>query len=157
MSNPYIFNNYQQYSPQMNNAQMNASPTFANLQYLGGLANSTTSSSLSSSSSATSSLTSNYSLHNSRLRYYLSKSFDAEDDMEFCPDIPESFTASHSKKFNPYTASVFAPTAYHGEVPSLPNNQSSDSPRATTSRIRKPVEIVNPHTKVRITSPATHK
>lgn len=157
MSNPYMFNSYQQYSPQMNNAQMNTSPTFANLQYHGGSAHSTTSSSLSSSSSAASSVTSNYSLHNSRLRYYLSKSFDAEDDMEFCPDIPESFNSNHIKKFNPYTASVFAPSAHPGEAPALPTASSAESPRTNTPRTRKPVEIVNPHTKVRIGSPATHK
>ncbi|PSK41546.1 hypothetical protein C7M61_001231 [Candidozyma pseudohaemuli] len=151
MSNPYMFN-YQQYSPQMSNSQMNTSPTFANLLYHGGLGNSTTSSLSSSSSSL---VTSNYSLHNSRLRYYLSKSFDAEDDMEFCPDIPESFNSNHIKKFNPYTASVFAPTAHVGEAPALPG--ALESPRTNTPRIRKPVEIVNPHTKVRIGSPASHK
>lgn len=151
MSNPSMFN-YQQYSPQMNNSQMNTSPTFANLQYHGGSGNFTTSSLSSLSSSL---VTSNYSLHNSRLRYYLSKSFDAEDDMEFCPDIPESFNSNHNKKFNPYTASVFAPTAFVGEPPALPG--SLDSPKSNTPRLRKPVEIVNPHTKVRIGSPALHK
>lgn len=156
MSNPYIFNNYQQYSPQLLETQMNnISPTFHNLQYLSGSVGSATGS-LSSTSSASSS-SSNYSLHNPRMRYYLSKSFDLEDDLEFCPEIPENLPFSSSptfKKFNPYTASVFSPTLQPVDL-ALPNVPSS--PRVSTPRIKKPIEIVNPHTKVRVGSPAIQK
>lgn len=123
MSNPYI-NSYQQYSPTQGENPLNTSPTFHNLSYV-----SRGSGGALSSASSTSSQTSNYSLHNPRLRYYLSKSFDAEDDLEFCPDIPESTT--NVKKFNPYTALVFSPTT----EPQLP--------RVSTPRIKKPIEIVN--------------
>ena len=47
-----------------------------------------------------------YSFDNPRFRYYLLKLFDIEDDMEFCPDIPEMLAP---KKFNPYTAATFLP------------------------------------------------
>lgn len=160
MSNTYIYNTYQQYSPLLGNSGLSTSPTFQNMHYLGG-SNSSASSSLSSSSNS-SSLSSNYSLHNSRLRYYLSKSFDAEDDMEFCPDIPETLAFSGNspqfKKFNPYTATVFSPTSHSNiDGPSSPANAVSQSPRFQPNRIRKPIEIVNPQTKVRITSPAAGK
>lgn len=155
MSNPYMYNSYQQYSPSMGEGQMsNTLPTFHNLQYLSD--GNTAGSSVSSSTS--SSVSSNYSLHNPRMRYYLSKSFDAEDDLEFCPDIPESLTLNSSptfKKFNPYTALVFSPTANHGELPLSPNVPSS--PRVLTPRIKKPIDIINPHTKVRVGSPAVQK
>lgn len=156
MTNPYILNPYQHYSPQMLEAQMsNMSPTFHDLQYLSGSLGSTTGS-LSSTSSASSSASSNYSLHNPRMRYYLSKSFDLEDDLEFCPEIPENFTLGSSptfKKFNPYTASVFSPTLQPVDL-ALP---VPSSPRVSTLRIKKPIEIVNPHTKMRVGSPAIQK
>lgn len=177
MSNPYIYNNYQQssYSPPLQNGSLNnTSPTF---NYVGAnngsLDSSSTTSSLGSSLSSTtssmsSSAPSNYSFHTPRLRYYLSKSFDIEDDLEFCPDIPENlpaglYHANYSppqKKFNPYTASVFSPTATHGGMaindhPSSPS--TPNSPRVHTPRIKKPLEIVNPQTKLRVGSPATHK
>lgn len=149
MSNPYMYN-YQQYSPSMAEGQMNTMsstlPTFHSMQYGSGS---------SVSSSSTSSVSSSYSLHNPRMRYYLSKSFDAEDDLEFCPDIPESVPLNSSptfKKFNPYTASVFSPTAHHGE-----SSNVSLSPRVLTPRVKKPLDIVNPHTRVRVASPAMPK
>lgn len=156
-----MYNTYQQYSPQMANSGLTTSPTFQNMHYVGGSANSATSSSVSSSSNS-SSFASNYSLHNSRLRYYMSKSFDAEDDMEFCPDIPETLPFSSQspqfKKFNPYTATVFSPTTHvSSDAPSSPANGSNHSPRFQPNRLRKPIEIVNPHTKVRIASPAAGK
>lgn len=181
MSNPYIYNNYQQssYSPPLQNGSLsNTSPTF---NYVGAnngsLDTSSTTSSLGSSLSSTtssmsSSAPSNYSFHTPRLRYYLSKSFDIEDDMEFCPDIPDNLPAglfqSHNsppqKKFNPYTASVFSPTATHGGInindhPPSPNSAivAPSSPRVHTPRIKKPLEIINPQTKLRVGSPAIHK
>lgn len=158
MSNPYLYNSYQPYSPQMMEGQMNISPTFHNLQYLSGSVGSTTGSLSSTSSSASS--TSNYSLHNPRMRYYLSKSFDLEDDLEFCPDIPENLPFNSSptfKKFNPYTASVFSPTVQPAElsIPAIPSVPSL--PRVSTPRTKKVIEIVNPHTKVRVGSPAIQK
>ncbi|SGZ48384.1 CIC11C00000004122 [Sungouiella intermedia] len=154
MSNPYSYNSYQQYSPSMGDGQLsNTLPSFHHLQYLGGASGSS-----GSSTSSTSSSLSNYSLHNPRMRYYLSKSFDAEDDLEFCPDIPESVPLNSSptfKKFNPYTASVFSPTATQGDQPM----SNPSSPRVLTPRIKKPIDIVNPHTKARIgtSSPAVSK
>lgn len=155
MSNPYMYNNYQQYSPSMANGAMNnTSPTFHHLQYLTGT--NSGSGSLSSASSTASSVSSNYSLHNPRMRYYLSKSFDLEDDLEFCPDIPETNSGSPTiKKFNPYTATVFSPTSHHAEVPMSPDPAMPQSPRVHTPRIKKPIEIVNPNSRVRIGSPAT--
>lgn len=147
-----MYNNYQHYSPPLAEGQIAASPTFPGVMYLNGTPNGagSTGSSVSSSSSSTGT---NYSLHNPRLRYYLSKSFDAEDDLEFCPDIPEqnSNNSPTIKKFNPYTASVFSPTA-------LPDLQVSNSqtPRVRTP-LKKPIEIVNPHTKMRVGSPAVTK
>lgn len=102
----------QQYSPIGQNSTLSGSPTF------------TPASSAASSAS-------NYSLHNPRVRYYLSKSFDIEDDLEFCPDIPEN-SAQQVKKFNPYTATSFSPS------------QEAPSPRVHTPRIKKALEIVNP-------------
>jgi len=118
---------YQQYSPIISNANLNNSPTF-------------TPPSSSSSSSSTSSTSSNYSHQNPRVRYYLSKSFDLEDDLQFCPDIPDSSLLNQPKKFNPYTATTFSPS------------QETVSPRVHTPRTKKPLEIVNP--KLR-SSPAT--
>lgn len=156
MSNPYMYNSYQQYSPSMADGLMNnVLPTFHNLQYSGG--GNTAGSSVSTTSSTSSSVSSNYSLHNPRMRYYLSKLFDAEDDLEFCPDIPEGIALNSSptfKKFNPYTASVFSPTANHGEQPLSP---VASSPRVLTPRVKKPIDIINPHTKVRVGSPAVQK
>lgn len=152
MSNPYMYNTYQQYSPSMAEEQIsNNSPTFHSLQYVGGGGNT-----LSLASSTLLSVLSNYSLHNPRMRYYLSKSFDVEDDLEFCPEIPDTLNASPTfKKFNPYTASVFSPTATHGEAPMSPVNAPL-LPRVLTPRIKKPIEIVNPH-KGRMASPSVAK
>lgn len=147
MANNYMYNNYQQYSPPLGEGQMNTSPIFHNMPFSGN-------GGLSSASSTTSSVNSNYSLHNPRLRYYLSKLFDAEDDLEFCPEIPEfSNTSPTIKKFNPYTASVFSPTAHAGEAPVA----APLSPRTNTPRLKKPIEIVNPHTKMRVGSPSVHR
>lgn len=89
------------------------------------------------------------------MRYYLSKSFDLEDDLEFCPDIPELNSSPQVKKFNPYTASVFSPTTHHAEAPQSPVD-GPPSPRVHTPRIKKPIEIVNPN-RGRIGSPAIGK
>lgn len=151
MPNPYVYNSYQQYSPPLAEGQISASPTFPGVAYLNGNANSA-GSTVSSISSASSGVGPNYSLHNPRLRYYLSKSFDAEDDLEFCPDIPEYSAGSPTiKKFNPYTASVFSPTAIAELLSS-----NSQTPRVRTP-LKKPIEIVNPHTKMRVGSPAVTK
>lgn len=141
MANPYMYNSY--YSPSLPNSQLNTSPTFGGSQYK------TLSSSLSSSSSSSSNYS--YALHNPRLRYYLSKSFDAEDDLEFCPDIPDYVSSPSLKRFNPYTALVFSPTAVseHGGAASGPRGAQG----ALTPRVRKPIEIVNPHTKSRSSTP----
>lgn len=147
MQNPYVYNNYQQYSPPLGESQISTSPTFP-ASYLNGSNNS--GSSVSSASSTSPNVGSNYLLQNHRLRYYLSKSFDAEDDLEFCPNIPEhsSNGSPMIKKFNPYTASFFSPTATSEHQP-----MNSLTPRARTP-IRKPLEIVNQHSKMRVGSPA---
>ncbi|KAK6461246.1 hypothetical protein DFJ63DRAFT_315046 [Scheffersomyces coipomensis] len=225
MSNQYIYNNYQQYSPNIPHSSLasngnnnnnnnngsnggsinsNTSPTTANLSYIsppGSSNNSLLSSSTNSSTSTSGSsmvgggqqqqasqqqqqhvgqLSSNYSFHTPRLRYYLSKSFDIEDDLEFCPEISESNylnTSPTIKKFNPYTATVFSPSQEnhnlnqqqqqqqqvhsHSHTPVfIPTSNSANStgnptsPRIHTPRIRKPLEIVNPQTKLRVGSPA---
>lgn len=151
MPNPYAYNSYQQYSPPLTEGQIAGSPTFPGVAYINGNPNSG-GSTVSSVSSASSGSSTNYSLHNPRLRYYLSKSFDAEDDLEFCPDIPDHSSNSPTiKKFNPYTASVFSPTAIIDQP--VANIQT---PRVRTP-LKKPIEIVNPHTKVRVGSPAVTK
>lgn len=151
MPNLFMYNNYQQYSPTLAEGLISASPTFPGLAYLSSAGNSA-GSTVSSVSSASPSAGANYSLHNPRLRYYLSKSFDAEDDLEFCPDIPEYSSGSPTiKKFNPYTAPVFSPTAIT-EQPIA----NSLMPRVRTP-LKKPIEIVNPHSKVRVGSPAVTK
>lgn len=176
MSNQYIYNSYQQYSPNVAHNSLavlpnaNTSPT-SNLAYMsppgsgnsslaGSLSSSATSSTSSSGLGAASSLAaSNYSFHTPRLRYYLSKLFDVEDDLEFCPDIPDSLNTSPTiKKFNPYTASVFSPSQELNGTSSVSSNSSSNassSPRVHTPRIKKPLEIINPQTKMRVGSPAT--
>ncbi|EGW33764.1 uncharacterized protein SPAPADRAFT_59125 [Spathaspora passalidarum NRRL Y-27907] len=184
MANQYIYTNYQQYSPNLVHATAinNTSPS-ANITYISppGSSNNSLSSSLTSSgtqpSSASSMLSntlggssigssglaasigsgvgSSYSFHTPRLRYYLSKSFDIEDDLEFCPDIPETFhTSPTMKKFNPYTATTFSPSQDLPSSSTTPGVPSNTSPRIHTPRIKKPLEIINPQTKMRIGSPA---
>ncbi|CAN3364958.1 hypothetical protein DICA3_E20560 [Diutina catenulata] len=93
-----------------------------------------------STPTSVSSVVTNYSFHNPRLRYYMSKSFDIEDDLEFCPEIPDYGVA---KKFNPYTATTFSPS--QSEV-------APASPRYNSARIKRPIEIVNPN---KLGSPAS--
>ncbi|KAI5949819.1 hypothetical protein KGF57_004642 [Candida theae] len=105
---------------------------------------------------------STYSYHSPRLRYYLSKSFDIEDDLEFCPEIVDRsvHNSSGMKKFNPHTSASFSPSqeyAQHSGV-SQENRSTSGSgthsPRVSTPRIKKALEIVNPQTRMRVGSPA---
>lgn len=165
MSNQYMFRGYQpQYSPSVPNGNLNkASPTFNSASYItpGSMESSS-----NSISSAPSSSGSSYSYHTPRLRYYLLKSFDIEDDMEFCPEISELSSSSPPiKRFNPYTATVFSPTSQVdggsglGADPSTPMGNLPQSPRTHTPRIKKPLEIINPQTKMRVGSPitASHK
>lgn len=164
MSNQYIYNSYQGgYLPLLQNGAlshnsgslgMNTSPTFAQV------AAGTDSVGSSLGLSLLSLFSSNYSFHTPRLRYYLLKLFDIEDDLEFCPDIPENWHHSPSgKKFNPYTASVFLPTLTPEQTtaPISPVGQAPVSPRVHTPRIKKPLEIVNPQLKLRVASPAVPK
>ncbi|CAK9437573.1 uncharacterized protein LODBEIA_P19510 [Lodderomyces beijingensis] len=200
-----------------NNNINNTSP-LNNLSYLTPPGTSSNTASLSSSlSSTTSSMfgptlsntlagssSSSYSFHTPRLRYYLSKSFDIEDDLEFCPEIPTDHLHGYGhgipgghggslfgvggnnspslKKFNPYTATVFSPSheisqqqqqqqqlqsqlqsqqQLHSQSRQAQQQQQQpqlskqQSPRVVTPRIRKPLEIINPHTKMRVGSPAT--
>ncbi|KAI5970931.1 hypothetical protein CANMA_000091 [Candida margitis] len=145
----------------------NTSP-LNNLSYLTppGSASNSLSSSLSSNASSSlfgtsvSNASSTYSFHNPRLRYYLSKSFDIEDDLEFCPEIAEHGSSSPGlKKFNPYTSTSFSPSQelphYNTSQQSSTGGAGTNSPRVVTPRIKKPLEIVNPQTKMRVESPAT--
>ncbi|ODV84405.1 hypothetical protein CANARDRAFT_176967 [[Candida] arabinofermentans NRRL YB-2248] len=121
-----------------------------------------------------------------------SKGFELEDDIEFCPDIPQHAHANananahaqaqqHSNhRFNPYTASFFSPcnspssstnltTASPLSPPSTTSNYTNklspitpassqrpsspnlmNSPRSNTPRVKKILEIVNPHTGLKI-------
>ncbi|KAH3661185.1 hypothetical protein OGAPHI_006592 [Ogataea philodendri] len=87
-----------------------------------------------------------------RARFMSSKGFDLEDDMEFCPEIVH---VSGKSKFNPYTSQTFSP---HTSPEALPHAQtspqspsvSSMTPRPSTPRVKKVLEIVNPHTGVKI-------
>ena len=173
MSNHHIYNSYQQpqqqYSPSVAHGSLNVmgtSPTFANVNYIGpSSVDSSTSSTVSSQGSGFSSYGSRYSLYRPRLRHYLSKSFDVEDDLEFCPEIPECFGQSPPmKKFNPYTATVFSPTSQlegmgyvkpkefaTGAFPKRPL-----SPKVNTPRLKRPLEIINPQTKTKVESPGIH-
>lgn len=176
MPNQYHFG-YQLYSPPVaNGLQLNTnSNNNDNSNYVSHLASSPTFHSTypdnaSSTSSTSSSLgllslylngssgASSYSYQNPRLRYYMSKSFDIEDDLEFCPDIPENFENSPpAKKFNPYTASVFLPQEVYGAAPGSPVTNRPQSPRLRTPRIKKPLEIINPQTKLRVASASINK
>lgn len=177
MSNQYIYNNYQQFSPNSGNAVLDSgsagssdstSPLFNNT-YIQPSANTGGSLSSGLSSASGNSMPSfgqmtmsgqNYSFHTPRLRYYLSKSFDIEDDMEFCPEIPEHYSGNspHTKKFNPYTASVFSPS--HNPISPTAASATAAaplSPRVHTPRLKKPLEIINPQTKLRVGSPLIQK
>ncbi|OBA24116.1 hypothetical protein METBIDRAFT_30460 [Metschnikowia bicuspidata var. bicuspidata NRRL YB-4993] len=155
MANPYAYNgSYSHYSPPQTESQMNTSLMYHNMPYVSGNGGSTLS---SLSSSTTSSITSSYLLHNPRLRYYLSKLFDVEDDLEFCPEIPEYAGNSPTfKKFNPHTALVFSPTNFAAENTAVQPASQQDA-RVQTPRQKKVIEIVNPHTKVKVGSPASAK
>ncbi|CAL1181258.1 unnamed protein product [Candida parapsilosis] len=190
MASQYTYNKYYQHSPSMGNSQLssigmggnnttattNTSATSTsplnNLSYLTppGSASNSLSSSLSSTGSSSlfgshvSNTSSTYSFHNPRLRYYLSKSFDIEDDLEFCPEIVDhSATSPGMKKFNPYTCTSFSPSqelSHHnvssqGSAVSGSGGAGTNSPRASTPRIKKALEIINPQTKMRVGSPAT--
>lgn len=184
---------YSQYSPNGDNSQLNTSPTFGQMysisklntnsssnmgemphpylnghEYLSSNGSPTDQHSLmpgSASSSVSSASGPEYSFYIPRLRYFLSKSFEMEDDLEFCPAIPENFNQTllqlsttqlspQPKKFNPYTASVFSPTSSSKETITTTPPASALSPRVHTPRIRKPIEIINPQTRMRISSPA---
>lgn len=132
-----------------------------------GSSSSPTISLMSCGPNSASTIASNYSLHSSRQRYYLSKSFDIEDDLEFCPDIPESH-AHNGKRFNPYTASIFSPSQESVD-PSCPLSPaivaaagagaataSSRSHTPHTPRTKKALDIVNPQTRMRVASPSIH-
>ncbi|CCG22955.1 hypothetical protein CORT_0D01070 [Candida orthopsilosis Co 90-125] len=185
MASQYTYNKYYQHSPSMGSAQPNSigmgsnntastntssannTSPLNNLAYLTppGSASNSLSSSLSSTGSSSlfgsnvSNTSSTYSFHNPRLRYYLSKSFDIEDDLEFCPEIVDHGVHSPNvKKFNPYTSTSFSPSQ---ELPQHNIHQQSsssgagtNSPRVSTPRIKKALEIINPQTKMRVGSPA---
>lgn len=103
------------------------------------------------------------SLYSNRARLNAQKGFDLEDDMEFCPEIPQANNFTHHK-FNPYTSSTFSPTVSptsqnaHTTSP-LPKKENADnmSPRGITPRAKKVLEIVNPLTGMRVGSPAPYK
>ncbi|KAG5420813.1 hypothetical protein I9W82_002694 [Candida metapsilosis] len=181
MASQYTYNKYYQHSsPSMGHAQPNNTMGFGgnnvassknnsacntsplnNLSYLTppGSASNSLSSSLSSTGSTSlfgsslSNTSSTYSFHNPRLRYYMSKSFDIEDDLEFCPE-----TVDH-KRFNPYTSTSFSPSQelpQHSAAPqSSISGSGTQSPRVSTPRIKKALEIVNPQTRMRVGSPAS--
>ncbi|QPG75578.1 hypothetical protein FOA43_002935 [Brettanomyces nanus] len=94
-------------------------------------------------SSPQSSLSSLYSSH--RTRFMSSKGFELEDDIEFCPQIVNfanhSPVQTHSSNIK---NSVFM-------SPSSPSTHQR-SPRVHTPRVRKALDIVNPHTGMRIES-----
>lgn len=104
------------------------------------------------------------SLYSTRARFNASKGFDLEDDLEFCPEIHEHHTVQHHK-FNPYTSHTFSPQA----SPSTPSahttspitkkdiNAGNDGPKVITPRAKKVLDIVNPATGLRVSSPAPYK
>lgn len=127
------------------------------------------------------------SLYNTqRSRFQAAKGFDIEDDMEFCPEIHEFLSHNHPStassatasnfthhRFNPYTSSPFSPqvsptstTALTVSPPSAKmgsSNLSSTPKQEATSyknltpRSKKVLEIVNPVTGLRVTSPNPYK
>ncbi|CAH2451249.1 Hypothetical protein PP7435_CHR4-0848 [Komagataella phaffii CBS 7435] len=115
-----------------------------------------TASSLSSSVSSNSSA----STSSSRARFNASRSFDQEDDMEFCPEIG-FYPPSTYSKFNPYTSSTFSPTSSPTEkIATTPASLARPKTRSTLpgssgARTNKPLEIVNPVTGLRVASPST--
>lgn len=110
-------------------------------------------------SSPESSLSSLYTT--SRARFMCSKGFELEDDIEFCPRIVDlenlsaidasTNSSSHSPqtKHDAITYNSFNHT-YYG----VKSKAASETitPKVTTPRIRKPLEIVDPHTGMRIES-----
>lgn len=120
------------------------------------------------------------SLYSNRARFNASKGFDLEDDLEFCPEINESYSHLHSSsqnfthhKFNPYTCATFSPQVSPtsanalttSPVPKTATNVTTPtssslgerSPRVITPRAKKVLEIVNPVTGLRVSSPAPYK
>lgn len=109
------------------------------------------------------------SLYSNRARFNVSKGFELEDDLEFCPEIHEIRNNHFTHhKFNPYTTTTYSPQV----SPTLSNNNASPttktttpinknvspaSPRVITPRAKKVLEIVNPVTGLRVSSPAPYK
>ncbi|VEU24034.1 DEKNAAC105187 [Brettanomyces naardenensis] len=116
-------------------------------------------------SSPQSSLSSLYSTH--RARFMSSKGFELEDDIEFCPDIMNLANASSnsSNSSTPQTSPTqdqaspassgsvpHSGTAYYGSIQFKSQAVGASLPRVHTPRVRKTLDIVNPHTGMRIES-----
>lgn len=103
------------------------------------------------------------SLYSTRARFNASKGFDLEDDLEFCPEIHEHHTVQHHR-FNPYKSHAFSPqnspssSSVHTTSPVTKKDYGpSDAPKVITPRAKKVIEIVNPATGLRVSSPAPYK
>ncbi len=90
-----------------------------------------------------------------------SKGFELEDDIEFCPKIVdlETLGVSHDSAHNsahspqekphPFMDSSFNRTYYASKIRATSETTSAN---VSTPRIRKPLEIVDPHTGMKIES-----
>ncbi|CCH44431.1 hypothetical protein BN7_3995 [Wickerhamomyces ciferrii] len=104
------------------------------------------------------------SLYSSRARFHASKGFDLEDDLEFCPEIHEHHAVQHHR-FNPYTSHTFSPknspstiaVDTTSPITRKDYTTTNESPKNITPRAKKVLEIVNPATGLRVSSPAPYK
>lgn len=95
-------------------------------------------------------------IHNTFLS---AKSFDIEDDLQFCPAVLDSLPtppATHPQA-TPSTitsTSTSTPTAVAvGVGAAAAAATTATTPLAVTPRIKKALDIINPHTGLRVASP----
>ncbi|CDK27218.1 unnamed protein product [Kuraishia capsulata CBS 1993] len=101
-------------------------------------------------SPATSSTSSSYP--SSRARFMSSKGFEFEDDVEFCPDIPEKVFA-HSQQHQQHSQQHSNQGSSSDSSPRVAK-VGSPSPKFATPRVKKALDIVNPATGMRVGSPS---
>lgn len=146
----------------MGSVQVQQSPRYSPNSAFMSLPSSTSSSGYQSQagfSSPESSLSSLYTT--SRARFMCSKGFELEDDIEFCPKIVDletlgasndsAYNSTHSpqEKPHPFMDSSFNRTYYASKIRATSETTSAN---VSTPRIRKPLEIVDPHTGMKIES-----
>lgn len=92
----------------------------------------------------------------SMARFNASRGFDVEDDMEFCPALSPSHmgyvSASSSDSNSPSQLPSQLYNETTAETPFSPELAHTGSPKVT-ARVRKAIQIVDPSTGLRVSSP----